>query len=170
MDQFIGEIRMFGGNYAPDGWAFCNGQLLPISEYEALFSLIGTTYGGDGVSTFAVPDFRGRIPVSQGRNPLTNTNFLMGGKAGTESVTLSTQQLPAHTHSVNVSSVEGTLETPSGSFFAKNIQSFSNSAADGTMAGQTIMNSGGIQPHDNMMAFLPISFIISLNGIYPQQG
>ena len=109
---FIGEIRMFGGNYAPAGWSFCDGALIPISENDALFALIGTTYGGDGQSTFALPDLRGRVPIHQG--PLGSASFIMGQRAGVETVTLMTQQIPAHSHSVRASSDAGSSVIPAG--------------------------------------------------------
>lgn len=170
MEQYIGEIRMFAGSFPPLGWAFCDGQLLAIAENDALFALIGTTYGGDGVTTFALPDLRGRLPVSQGQNPQTQTTYTIGGQGGTETVGLTVQQLPAHTHAVNVSSLPGAIDSPSGSFFAENVQAFSTSPPNGTMASGTILPTGGSQPHDNMMPFLPISFIISLVGVYPTQN
>ncbi|RNB89479.1 phage tail protein [Brevibacillus fluminis] len=167
MVPYVGEIRMFGGNFPPVGWAFCDGQILPISGNEALYTLLGTTYGGDGVTTFALPDYRGRIPVNNGVNPRTGTNYPLGQLGGTETVTLTTSNLPPHTHAVNVSSQEGTIDTPSGSFFAKNVQAYSTAAPTAQMASGTISATGGSQPHDNMMPYLPVSYIIALEGAFP---
>ena len=116
-DQYLGEIRMFAGNYAPEGWAMCNGQLLMINQNEALFSLIGTTYGGDGQTTFALPDLQGRVPVHTGRNNVTGTVYPLGQKGGTETVTLVADQLPRHTHAVNAQSQAGTSSTPDNNYW-----------------------------------------------------
>ncbi|WP_309667142.1 tail fiber protein [Tabrizicola sp.] len=155
---------MFGGNFAPAGWAFCQGQLLPISENDTLFTLIGTTYGGDGQQTFALPDLRGRVPVHQG------SGFIIGQSAGTESVTLTTQQIPIHNHTAQCRAADSNSGTPQNSVWAKNQ---TNQTIYSTVAPATNMNaaalgqSGGNQPHDNMMPFLVINFIISLYGVFP---
>jgi len=160
---------MFAGDFAPQGWALCNGQLLSIAENELLFSLIGTIYGGDGQSTFALPDFRGRAVVHQGINSLTGTNYTIGQKGGTENVTLTTSQLPAHTHQVRASSLEGTVPSPENAIWAKNIQ-YSTQSPNGTMNAATITNVGENSAHNNMMPFLTINYIISLYGMYPVIG
>ena len=162
---FIGEIRMFGGNFAPAGWAFCNGALIPISENDALFNLIGTTYGGDGQSTFALPNLQSRVPVHVG------PGFALGQSGGTEAVTLTTSQIPAHSHVPQAFTTAGNLNTPAAGVWA-----FSNS---GTLYGDTapsspfaptaIGSSGGSQPHDNMIPFLAVNFILSLFGVFPSQ-
>lgn len=169
---YIGEIRIFGGNFAPVGWAFCDGSLIQISENDALFSLLGTTYGGDGQTTFALPDLRGRIPLHQGTNPSTGTNYLIGQKTGTESVTLVTQQLPVHTHAVNANSSTGDSSTPTNHIWglSDSGKQYVASAPNGTMNPASITPAGGNQPHDNMMPFLTVNFIISLYGVYPQQS
>jgi microcystin-dependent protein len=169
MDQYIGEIRMFGGNYAPEGWAFCNGQIISITQNEALYSLIGTTYGGDGQSTFALPDLRGRIPLHQGQNPHMGTTYHTGQMAGKEIETLTLGQVPAHTHGVMAASENGTLPSPANAFWAKNVEQYSTNSPDGTMSTEAISEAGGSQPHENMMPFLSISFIIALTGIYPSR-
>ncbi len=169
-EPFLGEIRMFGGDYAPVGWALCDGRLLSISEYDTLFSLIGTTYGGDGQTTFALPDLRGRIPLHQGKNPSTGTTYLIGEKNGVESVTLTVPQLPAHTHTVHASSQPGTQNSPANAVWAKNAQLYSTSAPDGLMNASSLSSVGGNQPHSNLMPFTVINFIIALDGIYPQQN
>ncbi|MGN7168404.1 phage tail protein [Paenibacillus cellulositrophicus] len=168
-EAYTGEIRLFAGNYAPTNWAFCNGQILSISEYEILYSLIGTIYGGDGTTTFALPDFRGRIVLNQGRST-TGTNYVLSQTGGTETVTLTASQLPAHTHGVNVSSDLGTDGDPTNSFWAQSpISQYSNSEQSpaSRMNAGNITSNGGNQPHANMMPTLAISYIICLNGLYP---
>jgi microcystin-dependent protein len=166
-DQYLGEIRMFTGNFAPVGWLLCNGQVLSISQYEALFSLIGTTYGGDGISTFAIPDLRGRIPLHQGTGS-SGTRYVLGQLGGVEEVQLLGNQLPRHTHSVNVVSAPGTTTSPAKALWAESsIDQYSTDASNSAMGSQTIAAVGGTTPHDNMMPFLPISFIIATAGIFP---
>jgi microcystin-dependent protein len=163
-DPYVGEIRMFGGNFAPAGWAFCNGQLLAISEYETLFNLIGTTYGGDGQSTFALPSLPGRVPVHQG------PNFTLGTLAGAESVTLNTNQMPLHSHAFEGSTNPGAQTSPVGNAVATIVagSAYIDGAATTALASGSITPSaGGNQPHTNMQPFLCVSFIISLFGIYP---
>ena len=167
-DPYVGEIRMFGGNFAPLGWMFCNGQLLSIAEYEALYSLIGTTYGGDGQVTFALPDLRGRLPIHQA------PSYALGQAAGVESVTLTVAQIPAHTHMLIGSSAESETANPSNALFATSADTPFyapyNSAKGATLNAQVVSSSGGSQPHDNMMPSLCVTFIIAVEGIYPQQG
>jgi microcystin-dependent protein len=161
---FIGEIRMFGGNFAPQGWAFCDGSLLPISENDALFNLIGTTYGGDGQSTFALPDLRSRIPLHVG------PGFALGQSGGAETVTLTTSQIPAHTHVPQGNSGAGTQSSPGNGVWAQStLDQFSSSAPTVSMAPAALGLNGGSQPHDNMMPFLAVNFILSLFGIFPSQ-
>jgi microcystin-dependent protein len=169
---FIGEIRMFGGNFAPNGWAFCSGQLMPISENAALFQLIGTTYGGDGVQTFALPNLQSRFPMHQGTNPQSGVTVVIGERSGTETVTLTVNQLPAHAHPAICSSGGGDSETPVHNFWATD--PMGNTAAyttafDSQINQSAIGTTGGSQPHDNMKPFLVINFIISLFGIFPTQ-
>ena len=167
-DPYIGEIRMFAGNFAPLGWAFCNGALLPIAQYEALFSLLGTTYGGDGQTTFALPDLRGRGPIHAGQGPGL-TNHPQGEQGGTETVTLTVAQMPAHTHAPAASSAAGTSSHPNGNVWAASSTSDNQYAgtSNTTMNPATIGVAGGNQPHDNRQPVLAINFIISLEGIYP---
>ena len=160
---YVGEIRMFAGNFAPAGWMFCEGQLLPISEYETLFNLIGTTYGGDGQSTFALPDLRGRLPLHQGNG------FTLAEMGGVEEVTLTASQIPAHTHPLLVASVTGDQigaanNLPANSF---NITPYINDAPSGNMSASAITQTGGSQPHTNFQPYLCVDFVISLFGIYP---
>ena len=160
---FIGEIRMFAGNFAPAGWMFCEGQLLPIAENETLFQLIGTTYGGDGETTFALPDLRGRIPVHQGNG------FTLAQTGGSESVALPVQQIPAHSHGLIASAGKAMQDAPAANTLAQPKASnlYGVVAPDTAMASQGISATGSSQPHGNMQPYLCISFIISLFGIFP---
>jgi microcystin-dependent protein len=161
---------MFGGDFAPQGWAFCNGQLLPISEFDTLFALIGTTYGGDGQTTFALPNLSSRVPVHQGTS-VNGSGFVLGQQAGVETVTLNTSQLPAHTHQAVGTSDGGTSTDPTGGVWASTPQLpyGALAAPETTMAAAEVSNTGGSQPHDNMLPFLVVNFIISLFGIFPTQ-
>jgi len=174
-DCFIGEIRMFAGNFPPAGWAFCEGQLLPISENETLFNLIGTTYGGDGQETFALPDLRGRVPVHSGTHPPSGQTLQLAESGGTESVTLTQQQLPSHTHVIKASSARGSAAYTNTTGFPS-ATAVAGTAIYGTsdgnvvqMAANAMTATGGSQPHDNMAPFVCVNFIISLFGIYPSQ-
>ena len=163
---YVGEIRMFGGNYAPAGWMFCDGQLLPISEYEVLFALIGTTYGGDGQSTFALPDLRGRAPVHQGNG------FILAETGGAETVTLGVNQMPSHTHVPLALTDPGNATDPAGRVWAQppsGLAYTTSVVSLQSMASTAAAAVGGNQPHENMMPFLCINFIISLFGIFPSQ-
>jgi len=165
---YVGEIRMFGGNFAPLGWALCNGQLLPISQYDVLFTLIGTTYGGDGQNTFALPDLRGRVPVHAGQRSGASA-FVLGQQAGSESVTLTNQQMPVHSHGLLAGSGIGTSATPDGEVLAESSLAtmYSASTPTATMASSSTGPAGGSQPHENMQPFLCVEFIIALEGIFP---
>jgi microcystin-dependent protein len=161
---YIGEIRMFAGNFAPAGWMFCEGQLLPIVDYETLFNLIGTTYGGDGQSTFALPDLRGRLPLHQG------SGFTLAETGGVETVTLTTQQIPAHSHIVTAAGSGTATTSPSGGSLADGLaviyeRATGNEATMGTALGPT----GGSQPHSNFQPYLCVDFIISMFGVFPSQ-
>lgn len=171
-ESYIGEIRMFAGTFAPQGWAFCDGSLVSIAEYESLFNLIGTTYGGDGQSTFALPDLRGRVPIHQGTGPGLSTHTI-GEMGGTESVTLMTSQMPVHNHAAMANNAGGNADTPANNFWSASTtttQYVPGSEANTGMGASAIVYAGGNQPHDNMLPFTAISFIISLYGIYPSQG
>jgi microcystin-dependent protein len=166
-DPFVGEIRMFGGNFAPQGWALCNGQIIQIDQNEALFSLIGTTYGGDGQQTFALPNLQGRLPQHQG------PGFVLGQAAGEEQVTLTVGQLPVHSHGFVATTNDGTAASPPGNVPAATTQgnAYLQAAATTALADGSIgPDPGGGQPHTNMQPYLCISFIISLFGIYPSQS
>ena len=168
-NPFVGEIRMFGGNFAPAGWALCNGQLVSIADNGTLFNLIGTTYGGDGQTTFALPDLRGRLPLHQGQLA-GGGNYVIGQQAGTETVTLTGLQMPFHSHPANASGNGGTQPGPGNGLWAQsNLNQFGAGPGTANM-GNNVGNNGGNQPHDNMMAYLVVTFIISLFGIYPSPG
>lgn len=160
---YVGEIRMFAGNFAPAGWMFCEGQLLPISEYETLFNLIGTTYGGDGQSTFALPDLRGRIPVHMG------SGFTLAETGGVEEITLTVNQIPAHSHPALGSTDIANDARPSGNVPAQTstFDMYQSSPPTTPMATQSVTAVGGSQPHTNFQPYLCVDFIISLFGIFP---
>jgi microcystin-dependent protein len=160
---YVGEIRMFAGNFAPAGWSFCEGQLLPISENETLFQLIGTTYGGDGESTFALPDLRGRLPMHFGKE------FILAETGGAEQITLTVNQVPAHTHPLLASGNGGNINLPGGNLTGESaaVKIYVADVAGGNMAPQAIGPVGGNQPHTNFQPYLCINFIISLFGIFP---
>ena len=167
---FIGEIRMFGGSFAPAGWAFCNGALLPIAENDALFVLIGTTYGGDGQETFQLPNLCGRVPIHMGQGPGISNNYQIGELGGTESVTLTSQQIPSHTHTVLASTALANSNTPQNNLLAQaDVDMYIQDVPDLNMNANSVSGAGGSQPHDNMAPFLTVSFIISLFGIFPSQ-
>ena len=177
-EPFVGEIRMTGFNFAPVGWALCSGQIMPISQNQALFSLLGTTYGGDGLTTFALPDFRGRVPIHQGQGAGLSP-YVLGEAYGVESATLSLYQMPSHSHQVNCGSVAAsqsqagvaTQADPAGNFPG------AESAGAGIYTGgsNAIMNpamitpSGGSVPHENRQPSLVVNFIIALQGIFPSR-
>jgi microcystin-dependent protein len=162
---FLGEIRLFAGNFAPVGWEFCNGQLLQISQNDAIFALIGTTYGGDGVTTFALPDLRGRAPVHQGGG------FTIGQVAGSEQVTLTTNELPAHGHPLRATAADGTTADPTNAVWAESdARTFSTAAPNTSLHPSSLGNAGGGQPHSNLMPFVTLNFIIALQGVFPSQN
>lgn len=154
---------MFAGNFAPVGWMFCEGQLLPIAQNDTLFQLLGTTYGGDGQTTFALPDLRGRIPVHQGNG------FTLAGAGGAEEVTLSVSQIPAHSHPYLGAAAAGDQISPAGAMSANsfNVTPYINSSPDGNMNPAVVGPVGGSQPHTNLQPYLCVDFIISLYGIFP---
>jgi microcystin-dependent protein len=173
---YVGEIRMFAGTYAPLGWAFCDGTIIPISENTALFQLLGTIYGGDGQQTFGLPNLQSRVPVHQGNAPFGGT-YVIGQMAGVEAVTLTVQQMPAHNHILNATSGGQTLAPTTTTFpaVATTAAGTGNVYAPGTITGRTlnagtIKNDGGSQPHSNIQPYVAITFIISLYGIFPSQS
>jgi microcystin-dependent protein len=167
---FVGDIRMVGFNFAPRGYAMCNGQLLPIDQYAALFALIGTTYGGDGQTTFALPDLRGRFPLHMGQGSGLS-NYVIGQQSGVENVTLLSNQIPAHNHTPACNSAAGDQGSPVSNFWAASAQQlYSNAAPNVSMHANLIQPAGGNLPHDNMNPFLAITFVIALEGVFPSRN
>jgi microcystin-dependent protein len=169
-EPYVGEIRMFAGNFAPNGWMFCEGQILPISENETLFNLIGTTYGGDGQETFALPNLASRVPIHMGTGP-DGTTYQIGEMAGTEQETLTTQQIPNHTHPFTVSTGPGTQNAPANAVpgASPSVTLYIGDVPDANLAATAVGPAGGSQPHENTQPFLCINFIISLFGVFPTQ-
>lgn len=172
---YVGEIRMFGFGRTPNGWQACDGSLLPIAEYEVLYTLLGTTYGGDGVNTFGVPDLRGRLPIHQGQGPGLS-NYVIGQKAGTENVTLVVQQMPAHTHTVVATSASATTGMPGTGVIPGAISgqtmyvTDTTGGAPFTLAASAVSTTNGSQPHENCMPTLTVQYCIAWAGIFPSQG
>lgn len=179
--QFLGGITMFAGNFPPRGWEFCHGQLLPIAQNQALFSILGTTYGGDGRTTFALPDLRGRVAIGEGQGPGLSDRRL-GAKLGTQTETLSILHLPSHTHTVQSSTTEIAVNTGAGEegvgngqHISSQINAFSNSATDtktlkGFSVTNTVNNTGGNQSHNNIQPITAINYIICVNGLFPSRN
>jgi Microcystin-dependent protein len=173
MEPFIGEIKMFGLPFAPRGWALCNGQLLPINQNQALFSILGTTYGGDGVTTFALPDLRGRVPVNFGQDPYSGLSVQLGQKSGEEQHTLTQQEMPAHTHNVAGSSQTATSNSLEGMTWAvpdAELNNVYSTTINAQMSPSALPSAGGSQPHSNMQPYTVINFCIALVGIYPSRN
>lgn len=172
-DPFVAEIRMFGCNFAPTGWAQCNGQLLPLSQNTALFSLLGTTYGGNGQSTFALPNLQGSVPVNSGQGPGLSDYFL-GQSGGSETVTLLSTEMPNHPHAMMASSQPGEDATPTAEALARSVNASlyqpTTNANVVPLSGQAVAPAGSSQPHNNMMPYLVINFCIALQGIFPPRG
>lgn len=169
---YVGNIILFGGNFAPIGWLPCDGRLLPISQYEVLFALIGTTYGGDGINNFAVPNLGSRIPLHMGQGPGLS-NYQIGQVGGAESVTITSQTMPQHSHPVVANSTGATSSDPTNSFLASQpamLEYVAGSSVNAIMSGNSIIPSTGGQPHDNIMPYLAMNYIIATEGIYPSQG
>ena len=162
---YVGEIRMFAGNFAPVGWSMCEGQLMPISENETLFQLIGTTYGGDGESTFAMPDLRGRLPIHQG------SGFILAETGGAEEIVLTVPQMPSHSHVMAGSSAVANDATPAQNVLAQTgtFDGYQSAAPASQMSALAIGSTGGSQPHTNLQPYLCVNFIISMFGIFPSQ-
>jgi len=168
---YIGQILIVPYEFAPVGWAFCDGSILSIAEFPALFDLIGTTYGGDGKSTFALPDLRGRVPIGQGQGPGTS-DYVIGQAGGEETVTLTVAQIPAHTHEVQGQGGLGTTNNPSGATWAtqSRLNVYSSATPSVTMGAASIGTAGSSEPHDNHSPYLTINYIISLFGVFPSQS
>lgn len=171
MDPFIAEIRIFAGNFAPNGWAFCNGQLLPISQNVALFSILGLTYGGDGKSTFALPDLRGLAPMQWGQGPGLS-NYYLGETGGESSVTLIEAEMPVHTHPVRANSNSGDQTSPQNNDWAASSNPLYSASAGSSpaMNEAAFSHAGGNQPHNNMPPYLVLNFIIAIRGVLPPKG
>lgn len=169
-DPFVGEIRMFAGNFAPRGWAYCDGQLLAVSQNDALFSLLGTIYGGDGRTTFGLPDMRGRIPLHTGAGAGLSPRTI-GGRGGTENVTLNTRNLPNHSHTLQATTDAASSADPSGNVLADTADNhiYNTDAPDKAMDTSALANVGGSQSHNNVMPFQCINYIIALVGVYPSR-
>jgi len=176
MDPFVAEIRIFPFNFAPKGWAFCDGQLLPLSQNTALFSLLGTTYGGDGKSNFALPNLQGRAPMHPGQGPGLSLHDL-GEAAGTDTVTLLSTEIPSHSHAFNADTNDATVANPAGGAVAQGVWSsgqnsglvvmYSGAAPDTQLGPNAIGPNNGGQPHNNLMPYLTLNFCIALQGVYP---
>lgn len=179
-DYYVGEIRLFAGRYVPVGWVACDGQTLSINTYQALYSLIGTTYGGDGQSTFGVPDLRGRLALGTGQYtaaaPDTSVAYTLGQSGGAESVTLLEATMPNHTHALAASTAAGTLTSPAGNLFADTPDNlpayvpYVSTQTTRTLADDELLPTGGSQPHENRMPAMALRFIMATDGIYPMQG
>jgi microcystin-dependent protein len=175
MEPFLGSLLLVPYNFAPVGWALCNGQLLPIAQYTALFSLLGTTFGGDGKTTFALPDLRGRVPISSGQGPGLQ-NYVLGEAGGAEAATLGVNQLPAHNHNVNAVSTLGTSSSPTNHYLAEgpgptpNSGIYASSQPNTTLNPGAISQTGGSQPVDIRSPYLTLNWIIALQGIYPSRS
>lgn len=167
-EPYLAEIRMTGFSFAPRGWALCNGQLLPINQNQALFSILGTTYGGNGQTTFALPDLRGRVPIHM------DASFNLGQQGGEASHTLIGSEMPVHTHSLGISTAVSHQADPAGRLLgnveAGALNYYAPQDGTATLAPNTVGNSGGSQPHENMQPYLAINFIIALQGIFPSQN
>lgn len=178
-EPFLGEIRMVGWNFAANGWALCNGQLLSISQNAALFSLLGTYYGGDGIQTFALPNLQSRVPIHQGTG-LGLSPYVIGQASGSENITLLSTQMPQHNHLVNISNQPGTVADPTNAVLAQGnsgsgrnavaVSDYVSTAATATLAPTTISTTGGNQPHSNIQPYLCVNFIIALTGIFPSRS
>jgi microcystin-dependent protein len=177
VEPYIGEIMMWGGNFAPRGWAFCNGQVLSIAQNSALFSILGNAYGGDGQTTFALPDLRGRVPMHWGDGPGLTPRTL-GEAAGSEAVTLLSTQMPAHNHTLNASGANADSDSPQGGLLAQSFDQGNNQSVstyrggnpDVTLSPLSVGSAGGTQPHDNVQPFRCVTFVIALEGIYPSRS
>jgi microcystin-dependent protein len=177
MEPYLGQITIFGGNFAPSGWALCNGQTLPISQYSALFAILGTTYGGDGVQSFALPNLQGRVPLHWGQGPGLS-NYVIGEQTGVENVTLSQQQMPMHNHQVKAVSAVGNQPAPTNFYLASgtdpvssdNLNNFSDATPDVTLNSNSVSMAGGNRPFPVVQPVLALTFIIALVGIFPSRN
>lgn len=172
MNPFLAMIMIFAGNFPPQGWAFCDGQLLSIAQNQALFSLLGTTYGGNGQTTFALPDLRGRVPIHMGQGPGLS-NYLIGETAGTENITLTINNIPQHNHSLNATSEPGSSSDPTGAYLGNTgalDREYNTSGTIVQMNSNAVGLKGGSQPFGIVQPFLTLNFVIALQGIYPSRN
>jgi microcystin-dependent protein len=172
-DPFVAEVRIVGFNFAPRGWAFCDGQILPISQNTALFSLLGTNYGGDGKSTFALPNLQGSAALGSGQSSASGTQYFIGESSGVPAVTLLQSEMPVHSHSLNISTQPAVVRQPGGQLtaVATGVGFYGpNTGATTNLAPQAVSIAGGSQPHNNMQPFLTLNFIIALQGVFPPRG
>jgi microcystin-dependent protein len=174
-DYFIGQIMLSGFNFAPRNFAMCNGQTMPINQYQAVFALLGTVYGGNGVTTFQLPDLRGRTPVGYGNNPAVGVNYNIGQTFGVENVTLNSAQVPVHTHAINATTTAGTIRDPANSIYgvpANSGQGYATAGGGGMtqLYAQQLQNAGGSQGHSNLQPYSVLNFSICLYGIFPSRG
>lgn len=174
MESFIGQLALVAFNFAPQNWALCNGQTLPISQYQALFSLLGTSYGGDGVTTFALPDLQGRVPIHAGTGAGLSP-YSVGQKGGVESVSLNVTQMPAHTHQINTydnATTPPVEKSPTGNILGgpTKFASYATEAPNSTLSANSVTPQGGSTPHTNLQPFLVLNWVICLNGIYPSRS
>jgi microcystin-dependent protein len=167
-EPFLAEIRIIGFNFAPRGWAFCDGQILPINQNQSLFSMLGTIYCGDGRTSFALPDLRSRVPIHKGSSNGTSHN--LGTKGGAETITLDEAEMPQHTHTIQASADASDNQTPTDLVLAKSGQIYNNSTNLVDMVSGTMANNGGGQAHDNMQPYLAINFCIALQGLFPSRN
>jgi len=173
-EPFLAEVRIVGFNFAPRGWAFCDGQILPINQNQSLYSLLGTTYGGDGRTSFALPDLRGRTPIHRGSS--NGTNHALGQKGGEETHTLSANELPNHDHNLQATSEGANTPIPTGNLLASTAPSEfyaafpNNSSQQAVLANGTVANVGGGQAHENMMPYIAVNFCIALQGLFPSRN
>jgi microcystin-dependent protein len=169
-EPFIAEIRIMGFNFAPRGWAMCDGQILPINQNQSLYSLLGTTYGGDGRTSFALPDLRGRVPIHEGTSD-DGQHYTLGQKSGQETHTLTANEMPQHSHQVRAVSASATSLSPTGGYLASDADGPHGAATDLTaMSPGTVSQVGGTQAHDNMMPYLALNFCIALQGLFPSRN
>lgn len=169
-EPFLAEVRIVGFNFAPRGWAFCSGQILPINQNQALYSLLGTTYGGDGRTNFALPDLRGRVPIHVGRSD-GGVDYREGQKSGAETHTLNAAEMPNHTHVVRASDATASADSPTGRVLAQpGLAMYGDPSSPAAMGAGTIANTGGGQAHDNMMPYLALNFCIALQGLFPSRS
>ena len=168
-EPFLAEVRMVGFNFAPRGWAFCDGQILPINQNQSLYSLLGTTYGGDGRTSFALPDLRGRTPIHVGSS--NGTHHTQGQKSGEETHTLAVAEMPSHNHTIQASTDNASANNPTGQVFARSAERTYHELANGAgLRSGSLLNTGGGQAHDNMQPFLAVNFCIALQGLFPSRN